>query len=305
MSKIWVTGEASFLANGYSLWSSKRKNNVVVNSLQEEYFDYFRTLTPNVKRKEISLYDPTLKKLIQDSGAEFIIHAQSIDDVEFCDKFPEYAVEMNIEGTVKIAKIAKELSIPLIYLSDISHFKPSDQKILNPRGQELKNIYDFTRKSAEDAIEVIKKEDFIYLYIVNVFGDNDVKSPISKLVKSSLDNGYNSIEINLDPSEPNQFLYCDDFYSALDVVVGSYDANKGFPEFWLNIAPNETKTMMEVIEIIEQEELPLYEYEFKPHKDVYSNRILNNKRLKELGWSPKYTVKTGIQTMVKHLKKNG
>lgn len=302
--RIWVTGEGGYLANGYALWSLNKKNNIVVNSLHEEYYDYFRTITPNVKRKEISIFDPTLKKLIEDSGAEFIIHAQCVDDVEFCEKFPEYAIESNVESTVRIAKIAKELSIPLVYLSDISRFEPNQQKISDPRNDELKNIYDLCRKSAEDAIEVIKKEDYTILYLCNVFGEGDVKSPISKLVTSSLENGYNSIEINLDPSEPNQFLYCDDFYSALDVVIESYDADKGFSEFWYNVAPNESKTMIEVIDHIEENELQLYEYEFKPHKDVYSNRLLNNKVLKELGWKPKFTVKTGIQMMVKRLRKN-
>ena len=100
-------------------------------------------------------------------------------------------------------------------------------------------------------------------------------------------------------------MYADDFFSALDVIVESYDADQGFPEFWCNIAPNESKNMVEVVEIIEEEGLPLYEYEFKPQKDVYSNRLLSNKKIKDLGWQPRHTVKTGIQTMVKRLNKNG
>lgn len=303
MARIWVTGESGYLANGYALWSLRHKKHEVVNA--ESYYDYFRTVTPNVNRKEVSIFDPTLKKLIEDANIDFIIHSSFIDDVEFCEKNPEYAISSNVEATTRIAKISKELSIPLIYLSDRSHFEPSDQKISDPRNQDLKNVYDLCRKSAEDAIDVIKKDDYIFIYLCSIFGENDVKSPVSRLINSSLESNGKVVEIDLDPSEPNQFMYADDFFSALDVIVESYDANTGFPEFWCNIAPNETKNMVEIVELIEDEGLPLYEYEFKPQKDVYSNRLLSNKKIKDLGWQPRHTVKTGIQTMVKRLNKNG
>ena len=109
--RIWFTGEAGFLAKSFTKWC-KKYGHQVVNSLEEDYYDYWRQSINSSKEKEINIFDPTLKTLIEKSGAEVIIHGAAVIDEEEINLDPEYTIKINIEGTARICKIARELEIP-------------------------------------------------------------------------------------------------------------------------------------------------------------------------------------------------
>jgi dTDP-4-dehydrorhamnose reductase len=112
--KVWVTGEAGCIARNLSDLYSKYD---VVNSLSENYYDYWRSqITSPIK--ELNIFDPSLPKLIRDSGAEAIIHTANIN-YDLAKNDPQLALHTHIDGAWVISKIAKELNIPLLNIHPI------------------------------------------------------------------------------------------------------------------------------------------------------------------------------------------
>jgi len=272
--KLWVTGEAGFIARNLSDWCDTHNNHYVVNRLEEPYYDYWRSSILNRTHREINIFDPTLSRLIDESGADVIIHTAS---VEYDDaiKNPSLAIHTNIEGTYQVASIAKKIGVPVIYLSVI--------------GKNV-NLFSTTKHSGEEILKHTT-DKFVILRPSIVYGRYDEKSHLAKIF-SSIRGGATTFPLNIDAVR--NYLYIDDLMDAMGVVfdnlypmlgetfeIGneavSFDYLFGFMNEELNICPDCT---------------------FLQTEDHLGDIHADSSYIKSLGWKPQVSIREGIRKLI-------
>jgi len=53
---------------------------------------------------------------------DFLVHLAALTDMEYCEKHPEHAYKTNAEGTKNLVNLARELDVPLVYISTAGIF---------------------------------------------------------------------------------------------------------------------------------------------------------------------------------------
>ena len=164
--KVWVTGEAGCIAKNLVDYCNVNSNYEVVNRLSETYFDYWR-MAITCPQKEINIFDPSLPRLIQDSGADVIVHTANID-YDLTKKNPHLAIHTHIDGAYEIAELSKKLDIPLLTFSP-----PASNNLFNETqimGQRL--IW-------------CQSPQYATITVPYLYGKYDTKSFIAKMILSA------------------------------------------------------------------------------------------------------------------------
>ncbi len=267
--RIWVTGEAGFIARNLSDWCDTH-NHQVVNRLDEPYFDYWRS-TIFKPHKEINIFDPTLSKLIEDAGVDVIVHAAS---VEYDDSMfnPRLAIHTNVEGSYTISAIAKKLNVPIIYLSSI--------------GKNV-NLFSTTKYSGEQVIRHVTS-DHIILKPAIVYGKFDVHSHIAKILKS-IHGGSNTFPLDIDADR--SYLYIDDLMSAVGVILDNINSMLGDV---IEIG-SDVISFDDLFSYINEELNICPDCTFLQTEDLMGDIYTDSSYLKSLGWEPEVSIKEGIK----------
>jgi nucleoside-diphosphate-sugar epimerase len=267
--RIWVTGEAGFIARNLSDWCDTH-NHQVINRLDESYFDYWRSsiLKP---QKEINIFDPTLFKLIQDAEVDVIVHTASI---EYDDTMlnPSLAIHTNIEGSYVVSSIAKKLDVPIIYLSSI--------------GKNV-NLFTTTKYSGEQIIRHTTSNHVIVKPAI-VYGKFDAHSPIAKILKS-IRGGTNTFPLDIDANR--SYLYIDDLMSALCAILENINSMFGDA---IEIG-SDVISFDNLFEYINEELNICPDCTFLQAEDLMGDIYTDSSYITSLGWKPKIPIREGIK----------
>lgn len=71
---------------------------------------------PNYSNLKIDITQADTLKKIKKDNPQVIIHAAALTDLEFCEKNPEIAYNVNVKGTKNIFDVAKKCNTKLIYI---------------------------------------------------------------------------------------------------------------------------------------------------------------------------------------------
>lgn len=207
--KTFITGEAGFIARNFSERCLFSKKHEVLNHIHEQYYDYWRNMAfSNKQQKEINVFDPILKKLIEESNPDLIIHTASIVDKQICEDKPEFATHINVEGTINICKIAKSLGIPVLYLS--SYDTPT-------------TIHGFNKKHAQEIVQYYGDRNRI-LVVPYLFGKYDLNGAVTRIF-SSIHSKKDFDEININPEYIKPYLYIEDFLDAFELYLDGFNSS--------------------------------------------------------------------------------
>ena len=209
--KIWVTGESGFIAQNLTERWSRNEKHIVLNSLSEPSFDYWRNSITAGRKKEINIFDPTLKKLISNADPDLIIHAAALTDKRLCEESPDLATHINVDGTVQICKIAKTLNIPVLFLSS------SDAHVTKQCGT---SIYAITKRAAEEMAQYFSSGNKT-IVLPQLFGKYDLNGDISKLFVS-LNSTKDFEEIDVDPENIKNYLYIEEAVEAIEKFIEDF-----------------------------------------------------------------------------------
>lgn len=261
--KIWITGEAGFIAHHFE----RLTNHEVINSLNNSYYNYFRTYPDRTGKKQIDIFDPSLKKIILQSETELIIHTAEISRVEECNKFQNQAIKTNIEGTFIIADIARSLKIPVVNISAPEEFFAKN------------TIYGYTKKSAQDILNIIQPNN-ISIVPGELYGAYK-----NGIINSILFNNKvwpPKLNMNIDAKKP--FTYIKDFINGLDLVIKNLDS---LLKQKINIAARSDYSLSDILDFYEESDFN-YDYEIHPENDSLSEYVLDSNVITQFGWTIQY-----------------
>jgi len=289
MSKIWVTNESSSFAKSFSNWCSITNKHQFVNSLENDEYDYFRQ-DNYFRSKEIDIFDPTLSTMISRSGAEIIIHQLPITP-ERSLTHPDYALRCNIEGSYYIIQAAKEIGIPIFFITTKNY------------NNKTNNVYDITADTVGRLLNTFNAEHVTIVPPI-IYGPQ-LDESISGLIKTAL-NQKEFIQLNIDPEIQHAYMYIDDFFNALDIVInksfdGEYDK---ITQSIVEILPPLDKYIYleDIFQILEDENYCL-SYEIKPKYDKQTEKQNVEWNISTLyNWNEKFNIKTGIKDFISKAK---
>ena len=299
MTRLWITGESSFISRNFAQWIDRNPGKYeFVNRLENEKYDYFRNYSSGYKNyeNEINIFDPTLKTLIEESGAEMIIHHAAVVGTDYCESNANNALETNINGTLKIIEVAKKLDLPLIFISTSVCYQPTEDVIVEDHFLEPQTIYGMSKLAGEHLLKTWMKNNYVTIIPAMLFGAYDLHSASNKLIMSGLNKITDTVNIFLDPDYDKPFMYIDNYLDAIDIVIQNFEK---LNRQRINIAPDDAKPFSEVITYIEEKMgLPIT-YELFPKNDYLGPHVLSNEKLKKLGWTQKISLEEGLDKVRK------
>lgn len=153
--RILFTGITGLLG-GYFLKQTDQKYEIIGvgnKSIQKSTKNSYKVDITD--RSEISNFIKKIKPVI-------IVHAASIGNVDYCEKNPEEAYKVNVEGTGNIINVAKEVGARIIFLSSNAIYDGG-----NPPYHEKSNInpLDIYGKTKAEGEKLILRSGLKYVIV--------------------------------------------------------------------------------------------------------------------------------------------
>lgn len=194
-SKILFTGITGLLGKYFlkSLKSNFRVVGIADKTIQSNNENLFKV---DIADKQ------SIEDFVRKNKPVVIVHAASIGNVDYCEKHPEEAYRINIQGTKNIISAAKSVDAKIIFLSSNAIFDginpPYDENgILNPL-----DVYGKTKVEGERLISE-SQLSFCILRLITMYGwpqkdgrGNPVTWVIDNLKKSQKINVVNDVYNN-------------------------------------------------------------------------------------------------------------
>jgi len=177
MDKILITGSEGFFASRFI----------------EYYGDKYNIIALGRNELDITDEDKTIK-IIEKYNPRYVIHSAAISDTGTCEEHPELSYDINVRGTINVAKGCKNSNSKLIYFSSDQVY--SNNSSLGPHDEESiltpQTVYASHKIEAEKKIlELV--DDLVILRITWLFSlperNKKIKSNlIWNIIKGAMEN---------------------------------------------------------------------------------------------------------------------
>ena len=161
--KVLVTGVKGQL--GFDVVKECEKRNIEAIGVDVEEMD----ITDASKVEEV----------IKSSNVDAVVHCAAWTAVDKAEDEVELCTKVNVEGTKNIAKVCKELSIKMMYISTDYVFDGQGEQLWNEYDQRNPlNVYGKTKCEGEMTVEELVEKRFIVriAWVFGVNGNNFIKT---------------------------------------------------------------------------------------------------------------------------------
>lgn len=160
--KLLVTGVKGQL--GHDIVNECKKRNIEAIGVDVEEMD----ITDSKKVEEI----------IKSGNYDAIVHCAAWTAVDKAEDEVEACTKVNVDGTKNIAKVCKELDIPMMYFStDYVFDGQGDQPWNEYDKRNPLNVYGQTKYEGELAVEALEKHFIVRIaWVFGVNGNNFIKT---------------------------------------------------------------------------------------------------------------------------------
>lgn len=208
MMKVLITGGSGLLGSALSLY----------------FKDYFETVSTYTKHKinidecETIYLDITDAKntahIIENIRPQIIIHTAALVGVNYCEKEPELAFKINVEGTRNIVEAAKKTNSKIIYVSTDYIFDGKQGRYSEKDDPNPISYYGTTKLEGEKAIDT--NNDAIIR--TSIYGWNIVKErqSFSTWVVNELSSNR---QINIFTDQYNSMMLANNCAEALKEII--------------------------------------------------------------------------------------
>jgi dTDP-glucose 4,6-dehydratase len=243
-----------------------------------------------------------LRRAVSDYECEAIFHlaAQAVVRKAIAD--PSTTMQTNVLGTLNVLEVARQLDVPFTYVmsTDKVYFEGMNKK--EEDALQAGEIYGTSKAMADLLAQSYAKTYGVKIAIgrgCNCYGYDLAPRIVSNTVRSCL-KGENPI-IYKGEETLRQYIYASDMAEAIihiakNKLTGIY-----------NIATNDLLTQEQAVQkILENFPAikPKYVQREKPIKEI-QKQSMNWDKLKNTGWTPKYTFEEGIKETIMQFKKYG
>ncbi len=308
--KYLVTGGAGFIGSNIVDELLKKSNQVIV-------FDNFSTgrrifIKHNLNNKNFKLIKgdilDTKKLTMAMKGVNFVFHMAAHADVRagFSDHMIDHS--QNLEATQSVLEAMYQNGVKKIAFASTSsvygdakvHPTPEDYPF------EPTSLYGATKASCESYIQTYASYHGWKVYIfrfVSFVGERYTHGIIFDVLKKTRKNP-KILELLSDGTPKKSSVYLKDGISAIFKVID--DASDQINIF--NIGHDDILTVDEIVDtILDAANITIKKKYLGGQKGWMGDNnfvYLDNKKLKKLGWKPKFSFKEGIKKTVAYLQEN-
>lgn len=210
--KIFITGGGGLLGSALSFELIK-KHKVILGY----HFNRIDIKNTNFSFEQIDITKIESLKLIKKISPDVIIHAAALTDLEFCEKNPKLAHEVNVKGTKNVSNIAKKCGAKIVYICTDYVFDGRKGNYSERDKPNPLSIYAKTKLEGEG--QIMKSHDEFISVRTSLHGwnPNPEKSSLSSWVINSLKN---KEEIFLVTDQFNSLMFTSELAKTLIEMVG-------------------------------------------------------------------------------------
>ncbi|WP_160677255.1 NAD(P)-dependent oxidoreductase [Clostridium sp. C8-1-8] len=130
--------------------------------LADYYSERYKVIITDKEDLDI-VNDEEVLRAFQEIKPDYVIHAAAIAVTDFCDKNPEIAYKINVQGAVNVAKACKDVGAKMVFISSEQVFNGNSNR--GPFSEENipvpNTIYGENKLEAEKLIKDILEEVWI------------------------------------------------------------------------------------------------------------------------------------------------
>jgi dTDP-glucose 4,6-dehydratase len=292
--KVLITGGLGFIFSHVTEYFVSKGYDVVVidnetvgshPEIIDGSFTYFKD---DVFSKES--YDFIVKH-----NPDYIIHAAAISDVDFSIQNPNETIYKNNQSIVNVFEAARKCSNlkKLVYISTDEvygecEYRKQETDIIFPKnpyacskafGSLLRITYDNTYPELKDKTAETR--------FCNVFGERQDDRKIMSAIKESILND-KIIPIHNGGKGSREYIYIGNIPEAVELVM--LKGNRVY-----NITLNDSYTVTELIDKVQQVTSKKVNTVESQRSGMDLKYQMDNSRILELGWKPKFTFEEGIK----------
>ena len=205
--KIFITGGSGLLGSALSFELIKKHK--VINGYHSNRIDIKNN---NFSSVPIDITKIGSLKVIEKISPDVIIHAASLTDLEFCEKNPKLAHEVNVKGTENVLSVAKKCGAKIVYICTDYIF---DGERGNYSERDKPNPLSIYARSKLNGEEIIRERHDNFISIrTSLYGwsPTSKKPSLSSWIINSLKDGK---EIFLVTDQFSSLMFASDLAKAL------------------------------------------------------------------------------------------
>jgi nucleoside-diphosphate-sugar epimerase len=304
--RIFITGANGFI--GSHLVKRLLEYNYEIGFLRRGNSDIsqFKNISENLKMFIGDIRDSTaVTRILSDFSPEMVIHLATYYRVEHVPDDVAPMIDTNVKGTLNLLESAKNSGVKFfINTSSCAVYRQSNARLKETDPVSPQNLYALTKLHAEEACYFYSDYfglDSVSLRIFPPFGPGDHERRLIPYVINSILNG-NMPDLTTG-RQMWDFVFVEDIVDAYCAVIRKSSDIKGHEPFNIGTgAPVSVKEM--VLEILRQMKVkgePCWGA--IPHRknEVWYNSADLNKTETILGWSPKISLKEGIERTIRSI----
>jgi len=225
------------------------------------------------------------RRLFKAYRPDYVFHLAAITQVEEGLETPKKCLENNIEATINVCEMAKEMGFKLIHMSTDKVYGEGNNKKEN---SPLRAIYpyDVSKLCCEKIVASYKNTYGIQVVVArscNVYGEDDgnYRRIIPTIIKALEDKDI--VRLRSNGLLKRDYIYIEDLLVALEMIMDK--------EGIFNISSGENLNALQILDIAVSLLPDKLQYAIlnKADKEIIS-QSLNFKKLRSLGFVPQYTM---------------
>lgn len=220
-----VTGGAGFVGSALTrILAAEGFTVTAYDSLNSGRADY---LPPEIELVVADIRNEAdFAAVVERTSPEVIFHTAAIHYIPYCDAHPQETMQVNVEGTEVVLRVADRLKVPRVVFCSTAAVYPALDGPLNeastPHGPM--DIYGLTKWFCEELITHLQKKSdtrFVIARLFNVYGPRETSPHLIPAILKQLIEGVNTIKVgNIEPKR--DYVFVDDVAKSL-MKLGTTD----------------------------------------------------------------------------------
>lgn len=203
--KVLVTGGSGLLGTSLvSTFSHSTDVSITYNS--------FQISVDNINSYKLNITDKDrVFNLIEKINPDIIIHTAALTNVEFCEKNPEMALNINVNGTKNISDACRKFDSKMIYISTDYVFDGQNGNYSEKDTPNPINYYGKTKLEGEHAVQ--KLDDNYLILRTSLYGWN-IQNKLS-FAEWIIDNLHQKKKINALTDQYSSLMFANHFSEVI------------------------------------------------------------------------------------------
>lgn len=286
--KILITGSYGFLGRNLCTILKKQGHYII------EY-DYAKDKTHDIRNKD------KFMEVVSSTRPDVCVHLAAIANLNHYDDDLSTGSDINIKGSINIMDVCESYGVKVIFASTCCCYGDNKLQVSN----ELSNVvptepYSKSKRSIE--LEILERNktnnNVIICRLATFYGTKLCRRELAtSLFIEKIYNG-ECIKIHGDGTQNRTYTHVYDMCSGFAAIINAIDKKQKTYEIY-NITRSIPISVMDIVDAAAKHLNKKANVEFvKDRGSQFNQLVIENKRLRELGWVPKYSFDDGMRELV-------